>query len=270
LKKLFHIARETASDNDPQLLALKIGEKHLAFSTTDITGEQLHELAYFSVDEPVSDWSTLFEQTPGLNRPFSRVLVSFDYPQSTLLPSAHYRYDEASGVLRQLYGVNGNEIVIAEAAPDWKLHNVYAVPGELHDWISSHFTTGKYWHDYTVTLKQVNPSAPGGQLLVDFRKDDFTVLAVRDHNLLLANAYPYTTPIDVLYYLLKICQEFTLSQQEVLLSISGLVDKESTLYKELYQYFINIEFRKARWNAGDDEYPAHFFTSLNDLAACVS
>jgi hypothetical protein len=52
--------------------------------------------------------------------------------------------------------------------------------------------------------------------------------------------------------------------------LSGLIDKQSALYKELYQYFINIEFSEAGWNMAGTEYPAHFFTSLNDLAQCVS
>ncbi|MBL0129692.1 MAG: hypothetical protein IPP43_00005, partial [Chitinophagaceae bacterium] len=47
------------------------------------------------------------------------------------------------------------------------------------------------------------------------------------------------------------------------------IDKQSSLYKELYQYFIGVEFSDASWNSMR-EFPDHFFTSLNDLAKCVS
>jgi hypothetical protein len=49
-----------------------------------------------------------------------------------------------------------------------------------------------------------------------------------------------------------------------------MIDQQSALYKELYQYFLHIEFRNASWTIPADEYPAHFFTSLNELAQCVS
>ncbi|MBK8605606.1 MAG: DUF3822 family protein [Chitinophagaceae bacterium] len=108
-----------------------------------------------------------------------------------------------------------------------------------------------------------------GRLQVDFRKTEFVVIAANRNNILLTQTFEYTTPEDVLFYLLKICKQFSLSRERVELQLSGLVDKQSSLYKELYQYFINIDFRNALWNTGA-EYPAHFFTSLNDLAKCVS
>jgi hypothetical protein len=91
----------------------------------------------------------------------------------------------------------------------------------------------------------------------------------KDSKLILAQSFPYSTPEDVVYYLLKACQQFSLSQKEVSVHLSGLIDKQSSLFKELYQYFIHPEFREAGWNSGS-EFPAHFFTSLNDLAQCAS
>jgi Protein of unknown function (DUF3822) len=85
---------------------------------------------------------------------------------------------------------------------------------------------------------------------------------------LLAQTYSYTAPEDIVYYLLRIVQQFALSAEEVTVILSGLIDKESALYKELYQYFLQIELRSVSWNTGD--YPAHFFSSLNDLARCES
>ena len=51
---------------------------------------------------------------------------------------------------------------------------------------------------------------------------------------------------------------------------AGGVSKKVRLYKDLYQYFIHITFRSSNWETAEDEYPGHFFTSLNDLAICAS
>jgi hypothetical protein len=72
---------------------------------------------------------------------------------------------------------------------------------------------------------------------------------------------------------LKACNQFSLSREEIQLFISGLIEKESQLFRELYLNFLNIQFREPTWRLagnGDKEYPSHFFTSLNDLARCAS
>ena len=87
--------------------------------------------------------------------------------------------------------------------------------------------------------------------------------------MLLAQTFQYKTPSDVVYYLIKACSQNSLSRKDVKVQLTGLIEKESFLYKELNQYFLNLEFRKAAWNS-ENEFPAHYFTSLNDLAKCVS
>ena len=131
--------------------------------------------------------------------------------------------------------------------------------------------TGKYWHRNTVSLKNNTATTEGGNILVNFRNEDFTVLASANGKLLLAQTFSYSTPADVIFYLLKICQQFGLNQTQVNIHLSGLVEQESALYRELHQYFLHVEFRNAGWKAPvTNESPAHFFTSLNDLAKCAS
>ncbi len=149
------------------------------------------------------------------------------------------------------------------------MYNIYAVPAEIKDWVSRKFPTARFWHQYSLDVRNSIGVTEEGRLQVDFRKEEFVVIATNRNNILLTQTFEYTTPEDVLFYLLKICNQFSLSRERVELQLSGLVDKQSSLYKELYQYFINIKFRNAQWNTGV-EYPAHFFTSLNDLAKCVS
>ena len=182
-------------------------------------------------------------------------------------------HGDAGLLLNTMYGLNGTAPVVAESIAEWQVYNVYAVPKDVHEWISKKFAAGKYWHQYTVNIKNINPATEGGHLLVDLRKDDFTLLAAGNHKLLLAQTFLYSTPDDVVYYLLKVCEQFGLSQKEVHIGLSGLVDQQSALYRELYQYFLYVEFRDAAWTipvSANSESPLHFFTSLNDLSQCAS
>ena len=65
-----------------------------------------------------------------------------------------------------------------------------------------------------------------------------------------------------------------MSQSGIELQVAGLIEEESTLYKELYQYFLRVTFRTAPdWGvivSGENKYPAHYFATLNELVKCGS
>jgi hypothetical protein len=72
------------------------------------------------------------------------------------------------------------------------------------------------------------------------------------------------------YYLLRLCQEFDLLQQEVFVILSGLVEKDSALYTELQQYFTNIHFaQQPEISLPQSQHPHYYFTAVYNLAACV-
>jgi hypothetical protein len=272
LKELFHI---TATDNKEILqpvLSIRIGERHCCFSIVDLANNELRQLAYYTAEELNENFLTdLFAAHKELNGKFSQVLICSDHPQSSFVPQKYFKQEDAGLLLKTLYGVN-NYTIVSEAVPEWQLYNIYGVPKDVSNWMSRKFSAARYFHQYTVGIKNMSIGEAGGNLLVNFRNEDFTVLGSKNNKLLMTQTFLYSTPADVIYYLIKICQQFDLSQQELHLGLSGLIDKESTLYRELYQYFLNVKFLEANWiipASANNETPAHFFTSLNDLSRCA-
>jgi hypothetical protein len=271
VKQLFNIKSERSSDTAQQVLSIRLGEKHGSFAITNRSGDELFLLTYCTTDQwNENDLAEFFNSQPELSNSFFQVLVCYDFPQNVLVPQKEYKQEDAGLLLKTLHGINGTETIISETIPEWQLYNIYAVPKEIQEWMTRKFPSSKYWHQHSLAIKNIDAANSNGSLGVDFRKDEFVLLSAREGKLLLAQTFSYSTPDDVVYYLLKVCQQFSLSQQEVQINLSGLIDKQSALYKEIYQYFINVQFREAAWNIPGDEYPAHFFTSLNDLARCAS
>jgi hypothetical protein len=186
-----------------------------------------------------------------------------------LTPSAIHKPGESQLLLKTMHGASAGSDIISELIAEWQLYNTYAVPGEIHKRLQQKFSAARSWHQYSLAVKRLIATSAEESLLVDFRNEEFTIIAAKDNKLILAQSFSCSTPGDVVFYLLKTCHQFSLSQNEVSVQLSGLIDKDSALYKELFQYFIHVEFREAVWNAGN-EYPTHFFTSLNDLAQCAS
>jgi hypothetical protein len=269
LKKLFHITATSFPNTTDQILALKLGDCHCCFAITDVSGEKLNELVYYSANEiNESSLINLFVNHPELNNSFHKIAISYDFTQAVLVPEDHFRSEEAYQLLKTFYGLQKEVIVVAQSIPDEYLHIAYATPKETNEWLHRKFPLAQYFHNYSVGIQKVNSYQ---NFLVDFRTNEFSLIIKKENKLLLTQVFPYSNPDDVIYYLLKAAQQFSLSPTELKMSLSGLIEKESAMFKELHQFFLNLEFRSATWKfEGDNECPSHFFTSLNDLIQCAS
>jgi hypothetical protein len=255
------------------VLSLGIGERHISFAITDKTGTELHSLAYYRAEEIDGEsLSGVFADHSELNRSFYVVQVSYDHSRNILVPAQHFDAHVSKAILDSMHGKNGQSSVISEAVNEWQLYNVYAVPKEVQEWLNRKFPSAIYRHHFTLGIKTM-PAGSSDRLLVNIHTDEFSFIAIKDNKLMIAQTHLYESHEDICYYLLKTCHQFSLSQEKVELSVSGLIEKESQLYRELYQFFVNVEFRLPTWQlpvTAVDECAPHFFTTLNDLARCAS
>ncbi|RYZ15232.1 MAG: DUF3822 family protein, partial [Sphingobacteriales bacterium] len=249
MKQVFHILSESANHSQEKVLAVRAGEKHFGFAVTSPGADELYQLAWYtdaSMEE--SNLQEIYETHPELREEFSKVLVCYDHPQSILVPQVHYRQEDAPQLLRSVYGTLGRDITMTEYVPDWQIQNIYTVPREITDWVSRHFATGDRSHTYSVGLRNAGFIDPQGLLAVDIRPDDFSLIVTKANRLLLAQTYSYANPADVLYYLLNACRQFSFTQENVQVVLSGLITQESALYRELYNYFLHLRFREPGWS----------------------
>lgn len=274
MKQAFHIPAATAITANDKVLSIRIGERHFGFAITDAVGGELYQLDWYT-DEEVDEnlLEQLYQQLSELRHTYERVNLCYDHPRSLLVPMEKYQPGQERLLVNAMFGPGVREHMLMETISEWQLNNVYAVPSGVHKWVAHYFNKGQFWHTYSIGIRNIEAAGESGSMLLDFRTDDFSLLAARNGQVLLAQTFCYTNPADVIYYLLKICQDFSFSQETVQIFLSGLVDKASVLYREIYQYFIQVQFRQSSWAIVAEEtadYPSHFFTSLNDLARCAS
>ncbi|HET6995551.1 MAG TPA: DUF3822 family protein [Chitinophagaceae bacterium] len=273
MKQLFHIKGTQSHNAAEDVLSLRIGQKHFSFAITDKSGRELRSLGYYSNEDINAETlGSVYAKHPELYHSFHAVQLCYDYPDSLLVPEG-YQPEDSGILLSTVYGSHSRTSIITEAVDERKLHNVYAVPADVREWVTKLFPACSYQHHYTMAIKMM-PDDSADHLLIDFTPAEFSFIVLKENKILIAQTLSYTTPEDILYYLLKTCNQFSLSRDEVQLYISGMIEKESQLYRELYLYFMNVSFRDPSWtfSPGDEnrEYPAHFFTTLNDLAQCAS
>ena len=266
LKRLFHIQPGNGKANGDVLLC-ELSHHHVCLATASSQSKQITSLSYFESVLPISanNLSATLQQLPASG--YEKIVVSSAFPEVVLLPEHLFAKKKAADLL-QLKEEPLKDPVFYNILDEQNVVVVFAIPRQIQERLDAGKASEKM-HVYTCQLKQHTAVAPD-QLFVHFESREFRVLAKKEEQLLLAQTYAYAAPLDVVYFLLAICKEFDLSQSLTAVVLSGLVDEDSALYKELNQYFAMIRFAEEDAAAMQEhQFPKHFFSSMHKLAACA-
>jgi len=266
LKTLFHIQADD-SDQQDQVLLIEVGPDYCVYAIANSSRNALNQIRYINYDEFKSEEAIaqIINEVQKIN--IRRTIICSASPQSILVPQK--RFNGEYGLLDVTYDQPAQQY-FHDSIAEWQLINTYSMPSTIFNLLST-LPSPKYYHVYTPSLKIYNGFTGASQVSVHFNTQTFRVLVKKEGNIHLAQTYSYKTPLDVVYYLLKIFSEFGLDQKETYLILSGLVQEDSALYKELYSYFQNLHFAHAPQIAlPANDHPHHFFLSIYNLAACES
>lgn len=265
MQEQFKIKTGQEFESDEYTLALIVGNDYFSYSIS--TATEIVELKrYYLKKTEISHLNTILSSNPVLSQRFEQIVTAFDFNTNILIPVDMNNGDTTS--LMYLNQSDPQDHVINEVVTKWQLTNIYSIPYALLNWVLTFFPSTQLWHVQSVCMNNTTEATEKGMIDVDIRDKNFNVVVTQQDELLLAQNYSYTAPADVLFYLLKICETFSITQEEVQLNIAGLVDENSGLFKTLYDYFLNINLKTASWQMS--EYPTHYFTLLNQVALCGS
>lgn len=267
METLFHI-KAAGQEGKGQALLLEIGADHCSYAFLNKEDRVITGLKYVSVDEMEMEnhVRSLLRELRGEN--FAEVWVCSAYPTTLLVPLKYAAQGES---LAQLIYDQPMQHYFQDTIQEWQLTNSYSIPMTIFALIKNEFPLSHFLHTYTPSLKVSNGLSAADQISLHFTTQYFRVMVKKSSQVQLAQIYAYRSPMDVAYYLLKICAELQLDQAAVVLVVSGLVEASSALYSELHQYFLNIDFAQPpAISFHQSEYPQHFFSSTYNLAACVS
>ena len=121
----------------------------------------------------------------------------------------------------------------------------------------------------------IDDSSASGQstIRLHFEKDRFYILVLERRNLKLFNQFDITTTNDLIYFLLFTIDQLRLSAKDILLLLSGTIEREGEYHLLLKSYFKKVRFEKNDRHVDfahalrDMDYSRHF--QLFNFALCV-
>jgi len=271
--------RDTEVLQNSQLL-IEVGEKLFSYVVYHKEQRRFLALRQYNLDYTPGKnlLESLLEIISGdelLQTHFREAFIIYNYSDSNLLPSKFFHIELNQPVTELVYGNARKGLMLSEKVNGWDMYNVYRVPREIHALLQRRFAAGNYWHYHTLLLSDGDVSAtPDSQVIkMVMGTDQFLVAVFKDKQIQLLQSYTYQTPDDVSYYLLAICNRFQISQDKVVLVVSGLLDEQSRLYQELLKYFLQVQWDRlpdnVQLDAAFSQFPSHYFSPLLKMALCV-
>jgi hypothetical protein len=267
LKTLFDIRSEETGVQGRTLL-LEVGQDYCSYAFLSDEKSSITQIGYVSFDAFKTEESlqSLLQNFSGHD--INKAVISSGFPQSLFVPQPLFKNDHS--MLDVVYDQPAQEYC-HDVIGEWQIINLYSLPKSIYRLFSERFGSPQFFHVHTPSLRVYNGFINENQISVHFNTQDFRVLVKTGQQLQLAQIYQYQSPLDVVYYLLKICYEFGIDQSSVYVILSGLVEADSSLYKEIHQYFLEVHFAAATTlSVPAHSHPQYYFTSLYNLAACVS
>ena len=264
MKTVFEVGQNNESAD---VLLVELGQDHCCYALLDHEKKTISYLRYMSLEDHEAE-ECFSDILNDIGAPATEVLFSSSFPQALLVP---YNFSgNTVSLLGPFYDLPLQK-QMKDSIGEWQMDAVYSLPAGIYDQMVAKFPATRFVHTYTTSLKTNHNRVADDQVELYMTTRHFSVLVKKDHKIQLAQTYTYRSPLDVVYFLLKICYEFGLAQSSVSMIVSGLIEKDSAMYKELHNYFVNLYFaEKPDYDMPQSELPHHYFTSLYNLAACAS
>lgn len=282
-KPVLHIQADNALENFQRTrLLMEVNSVSFGYVLLNLQNNSLIALKYFEFSN-LKDRSLieiLREIIYGdelLEKKAAETFIVYNLAESNLVPEKFFGDESSKKMNEIIYGNLNRGLIVGEKIPWWELYNVYRIPGDVNDFLLEKFPEAKNWHKYSLLLKShkmFNVREYLNFIKVIFYSEKIITLIFRDHQLQLVQSFVFQDANDVVYHLLNCCKQFKMNAEEVVLQVSGLIDRQSAIYNELLKYFLHFLFDEV-----DDSifiadnikglYPAHYYSSFLKTVVCV-
>ncbi|MDB5246552.1 MAG: hypothetical protein JWQ40_946 [Segetibacter sp.] len=274
----FYPSTQESSVDTFDELVIELGKSFIAVMLVKGSKKSVAAFELFTFDE---------EETTDFKKLFSEVLLSSKVLENHSLPAKVYinnnvtllvpvfkfNKEIAADYLDVVFGEDRLSAIQFEHIPvEPGMMNVYRIAEDWFTVLNTYFPKTSFKHSWSNTIRTLTDASndfPGAFISVQFYNTSITVVAMKDKQLHLIQSFVYENPEDVLYYLLNITERLELDGDQLQLQISGMIDLDFKLYRELVKYFKNVTVEntdRSKVLPDTGEHPLHYFTPFFNLA----
>jgi len=258
VQKLFSIY---FNPDETNALSIEIGKHHIAcWCTAQDKSLQAFEYFTFHDTDEQEDFEKIYKaaqlHSVLLNNEFASTEVIWETTPFTCVPNTLFKPEALDNYLDLL---DKGPFTKALSCTQQEYTVAFPVKEDALQLVQRQFPKAQAFHKICQLSKELKNDTPNCIHTV-FYHHHFLLLAVKDNALQLATSISYKSSKDCLYYILYTMQQLEMPLNETVVLVSGFIDMNSVLYKDLYEYIPLLQ--PAEKGMLKDEYPAHYFTTF--------
>ncbi|MEO7445928.1 MAG: DUF3822 family protein [Ferruginibacter sp.] len=276
LEKLFHIEGPNNGNADISLVA-ELSPGQVSIVAVDNEKKIIHSWLYYTYAKNISqqernlELDFFLENEAFFQQPFSSIHACCNSRETVLIPQEFYSGPVAMQAITLQYGYTNPPSIHSNSVKSEDAYIAYTWENTALDTWLQKFPLSIRHHSSALLLQASIHEGDYMQCYISARW--LKVIAFKDGVLQLLQNFPFETPADAAYHLLNTFAQTGLDPKENSLVIFGLIDEDSSLYVEIYKYFVHIRFQENvepfTLDEGLKEIPLRYYSALIQMAKCV-
>ena len=199
--------------------------------------------------DALSEWLKQYQTV--WNRTYQKICISLHGYPVTVAPDE----EAAEDFLVTLFGIDEQQYHIARAEFDRDFIWVLGIPKAIKSLLDNYFLGAMLVPGAHGICKQLlHSNQDSHSLNLHITPKEACFFFIQQNRPLYYNVFRYTDEEDLLYYILLVYKMLDLDPESFPISLTGLIEADSNLYKMLYQYIRNIYIAELPVPVAEDSY----------------
>jgi len=206
------------------------------------------------------------------NESWEQVYIMSEGKPSLIIPDEFYTPGQNKNSLDLIFGESFDAVCFNDDLPGLQAKNIWRMQQDEYDFLQNNFPGARYSHANTNALACNYKSEDA--LLCIVERNHLKIILFSGGTLQIIQQFNYHTPVDATYHLLNTCTQYKIDPNAIRLILYGYIETDSSLYQEIYKYFLQTNFavmpNEVNLSEPISQYPGHYFVHLIQLASCAS
>lgn len=232
-------------------MSIQTGLNGLSFSILDLQNLKYVGLRnYFfdnvdSLNEIEPSFTNIFHKDDLLQLNYKSVSHIYVGGGSTLVPAKYFDEQQINNIYKLNFSGSGNHKVMYNALDAGNIFNIFSYPEALLKVLNDHLPQCKLYHHSSPFLQNVvteSTHLTRPRCFSYLYKGMLNVAIADNKQLLFYNTFIINSISDIVYYLLGVYEQFSMTPKHSDLFISSDTDEHDEIFENLNKYFKNLRF----------------------------
>ena len=243
------IQNSSVVDKSYLKLVIQVSMNGLSFTTIDKISNKplaLHTITMGKViaNTRIEDlFNQAFDSYPELKVSYDDVVIIHHNNLSTFVPTALFDEEYLGSYLQFNTKVFETDFFAFDELPNYEMNTVYIPYVNMNNYFIDQFGSFEYKHSNTILVQKLLDLSKNDEerkMYVHIHESHFEIIVVQNQKLILFNSFDYSTPEDLLYYILFTAEQLQLNPEKFSLELLGKISEWDSLYSIIYTYVRHV------------------------------